>query len=418
MTSAEPQKKMVSSVFITLASPYRATITQRPHIQHSTVEKDTQQSAVPVSHGNDFSEMKLANTHKKAAALSQDGHNGLQTSPLAPTSPRNSQPGSTLGSSVSGTETYPSSMVVPGSFTSRNTELLTSKVDDNTEEILPPPPPLPTPLDSELSEDPTAPLPPPPVHGFSPAPLQSVPQHGPLSAKFETKTAAKQQEDTPPPGGVKHNEATVAPHSNLEQEVHPESKDVCGFCRKTVALSEPAIEALNRTYHASCFQCRQCEVPLAGKIYYNKAGIPLCEDCYQASLEPCWACGEVIKDHMIRALERAYHPPCFVCTTCNQAIGEQRFAQGEVGEVYCLQDYYRKYAPQCSVCAQLIIPREDGTDSYTVECLGRSFHEDCYRCEVCKVLLSPEPNEQGCHPLEGQILCKPCHLTLVQAVQH
>lgn len=42
----------------------------------------------------------------------------------------------------------------------------------------------------------------------------------------------------------------------------------------------------------------------------------------------------------------------------------------------------RKYAPQCSACNLLIIPREDGTDSYTVECLGRSFHEDCYRCEV------------------------------------
>lgn len=193
---------------------------------------------------------------------------------------------------------------------------------------------------------------------------------------------------------------------------------MCGFCRKPVALSEPAIEALNRTYHSSCFQCRQCHAALAGKMYYNKAGIPLCEDCYQASLEPCWACGEVIKDHVIRALERAYHPPCFVCTTCRQPIGEQRFAQGEVGEVYCLHDYYRKYAPQCSVCGELIIPREDGTDSYTVECLGRSFHEDCYHCELCAVLLSPEPNEHGCHPLDGQILCKPCHLSLIQTSQH
>ena len=61
----------------------------------------------------------------------------------------------------------------------------------------------------------------------------------------------------------------------------------------------------------------------------------------KASLELCWACGEVIKDHVIRGLERAYHPSCFVCTTCRQPIGEQRFAQGEVGEVYCLQDYYR-----------------------------------------------------------------------------
>lgn len=57
--------------------------------------------------------------------------------------------------------------------------------------------------------------------------------------------------------------------------------EVCGFCRKPVALSEPAIEALNRTYHDGCFQCRSCHIPLAGKQYYNKAGIPLCEDCYQ-----------------------------------------------------------------------------------------------------------------------------------------
>lgn len=57
--------------------------------------------------------------------------------------------------------------------------------------------------------------------------------------------------------------------------------EVCGFCRKPVALSEPAIEALNRTYHDGCFQCRSCHIPLAGKQYYNKAGIPLCADCYQ-----------------------------------------------------------------------------------------------------------------------------------------
>lgn len=61
----------------------------------------------------------------------------------------------------------------------------------------------------------------------------------------------------------------------------PSVADVCGFCRKPVPLSEPAIEALNRTYHGSCFQCRSCHIALAGQEYYNKAGIPLCADCYQ-----------------------------------------------------------------------------------------------------------------------------------------
>lgn len=72
---------------------------------------------------------------------------------------------------------------------------------------------------------------------------------------------------------------------NIVQTVLPfvfmRAAEVCGFCRKPVALSEPAIEALNRTYHDGCFQCRSCHCPLAGKQYYNKAGIPLCTDCYQ-----------------------------------------------------------------------------------------------------------------------------------------
>lgn len=41
----------------------------------------------------------------------------------------------------------------------------------------------------------------------------------------------------------------------------------------------------------------------------------------------------------------------------------------------------RKYAPVCGACKLPIIPSED-QDTYKIECLGRSFHESCYRCEV------------------------------------
>ncbi|XP_059399704.1 filamin-binding LIM protein 1 isoform X1 [Carassius carassius] len=309
MASAAPQKRMVSSVFITLASPFGASVTPTAGVHSSPLRR----SMTP-----------------------QDG-------------PMESRAHSTRHTDTS----------------------------------------APDPVVSRAPDD----LPPPPRDPCDPEP-------GPPAAPAQESAVGKVLLRSAPSAGGDMKES---------------SADVCGFCRKPVPLSEPAIEALNRTYHAVCFQCRQCHAPLAAKIYYNKSGTPLCDDCYQASLEPCWACGDVIKDQVIRALERAYHPPCFVCTTCRQPIGEQRFAQGEVGEVYCLQDYYRKYAPQCHVCGELIIPREDGTDSFTVECLGHSYHEDCYRCEVCRVLLSPEPNENGCHPLDGQILCKPCHVSLIQS---
>lgn len=133
----------------------------------------------------------------------------------------------------------------------------------------------------------------------------------------------------------------------------------------------------------------------------------------------------------------------------------------------------RKYAPVCGACKLPIIPSED-QDTYKIECLGRSFHESCYRCEVrprgteggqntsgavlvppqstrgwcwtrggvwekagrngaascmrcsaglscslctppappqsCGTPLSPEPTEDGCYPLGQHLLCKSCHV--------
>ncbi|XP_073325413.1 filamin-binding LIM protein 1 isoform X1 [Pagrus major] len=395
MASAAPPKRMVSSCFITLATPHRATVTQQqqPALQaHTSPARDKQHTAVRVSPSDTIPSLR----HKKedrspaesygAADSKSRVHAGASVQAADPQSPKPFQPGPSRGK-------------LQGD-------------DRGAAEPLPPPPPpppaaaaLPSSLGPSLSEEP--PLPPPP-------PAQTPLSHPPTPGQQPVYN--REVETSTPSSGLKQDEQSYGIHKN-GQDTSGESKDVCGFCRKPVAFSEPAIEALNRTYHEGCFQCRSCHIPLAGKQYYNKAGIPLCEDCYQASLELCWACGEAIKDHVIRALERAYHLSCFTCATCKQQIGEQPFAQGEVGEVYCLQDYYRKYAPRCNACSKLIIPKEDGTDSYNVECLGRSYHENCYRCEVCAIQLSPEPNEHGCYPLDGKMLCKSCHLSLVSG-QH
>ncbi|XP_070758894.1 filamin-binding LIM protein 1 [Enoplosus armatus] len=389
MASAAPQKRMVSSFFITLASPHRATVTQQqPTLQaHSAPARDKQHTAVRVSPSDTIPSLR----RKKEDHSQSESHGSV-----------GSKGRTDEGASARASDPQSPKPAQPGPSRAKLQE-----DDRSAAELFPPPPPaaLPSSLGTLLSEESVLP-PPPPAQTPLSHPL--TPGQKPVyNREVETRT---------PSSGLKQDEQSHGIHKN-GQDTSGESKEVCGFCRKPVALSEPAIEALNRTYHDGCFQCRSCHIPLAGKHYYNKAGIPLCEDCYQASLELCWACGEAITDHVIRALERAYHPSCFTCETCKQQIGEQAFAQGEVGEVYCLQDYYRKYAPKCSACKQLIIPKEDGTDSYNVECLGRSYHENCYRCEVCVIQLSPEPNEHGCYPLDGKLLCKSCHLNLVSG-QH
>ncbi|XP_004637760.1 filamin-binding LIM protein 1 [Octodon degus] len=185
--------------------------------------------------------------------------------------------------------------------------------------------------------------------------------------------------------------------------------DVCAFCHKTVSPRELAVEAMKKQYHAQCFTCRTCRRQLAGQSFYQKDGRPLCELCYQDTLEKCGKCGEVVREHIIRALGQAFHPACFTCVTCARCIGAESFALDGQDQVYCLDDFYRKFAPVCSICENPIIPR-DGKDAFKIECMGRNFHESCYRCEDCSVPLSIEPTDQGCYPLNDHLFCKPCHV--------
>ncbi|XP_024124828.1 filamin-binding LIM protein 1 [Oryzias melastigma] len=384
MASAAPPKRMVSSVFITLAPPHRATVTQRqPSLKAYSLQPGAETQDTPSRAG-------------PAGSLPVFRRGSEDHSP-------SDSCGSVNGKSRTRAKAWTPAPARTG---------LQENVDQTKIELFPPPPPPPPPLDVRHPSPQTMPSEAKEAALLPAPPAQTPSHHHPDQQPIQQK----EMERITPPYGIREEEKEESNgiRHTTGEGAGRESSDLCGFCRKPIALFETAIEALNRTYHAGCFQCRSCHIPLAGKLYYNKAMIPICEECYQASLELCWACGEAIIDDIIHALERPYHPSCFTCTTCHQQIGEQTFAQGEVGEVYCILDYYRKYAPECGVCNQLIIPKEDGTDSYIVECLGRSYHENCFRCEVCVIKL---PHEHGCYPLDGKLLCKPCHVNLASGVQ-
>ncbi|NWZ22944.1 FBLI1 protein, partial [Asarcornis scutulata] len=200
-----------------------------------------------------------------------------------------------------------------------------------------------------------------------------------------------------PPGDTEANPSSSSP------------ADICAFCHKAVGPREPTVEAMRKQYHADCFTCRTCQQRLAGQRYYQRDGRPTCDACYQATLEKCAKCQGLIAERIVRAMGKGFHPSCFACTACGRAIGAESFAVDERDEVYCVADFYRKYAPVCGACKLPIIPSED-QDTYKIECLGRSFHESCYRCESCGTPLSPEPTEDGCYPLGQHLLCKSCHV--------
>uniref|UniRef100_A0A8D0G639 Filamin binding LIM protein 1 n=1 Tax=Sphenodon punctatus TaxID=8508 RepID=A0A8D0G639_SPHPU len=185
--------------------------------------------------------------------------------------------------------------------------------------------------------------------------------------------------------------------------------DICAFCHKAILPQAPTVEAMNKQYHADCFTCRTCHCQLVGQRYYQKEGRPMCGACYQNTLEKCAKCQAVILEHIVRAIGNGYHPECFTCTVCHRTIGDESFALDDHNKVHCVDDFYRKYASVCSACEKPIIPKE-GRDAYKIECLGRNFHENCYRCESCRIPLSTEPTENGCYPLNSHLFCKACHI--------
>ncbi|XP_056400297.1 filamin-binding LIM protein 1 [Hyla sarda] len=280
-----------------------------------------------------------------------------------------------------------------------------------------------------LSPDLPPPPPPPPVLLLSPkrVPLKPSPAPIPDSLNLElqklelSRPPPSQKQAIPPlsqsikPPLVPHNQQKREELTPGKQSVNghrgkQEGSDICAFCHKSIQPSVPTIEAMKKQYHANCFTCRKCHRLLAGQMYYQKDGQPICDHCYKETLEKCAKCQTLILQHIVRALGNGYHPECFTCVVCNRPIADESFAVDEYNDVHCAEDYYRKYAPICGLCHQPIIPK-NGQDSYKIECMGNNYHENCYRCEKCQVLLSLEPTDSGCFPLNGYLLCKSCHLS-------
>ncbi|XP_074831917.1 filamin-binding LIM protein 1 [Carettochelys insculpta] len=239
--------------------------------------------------------------------------------------------------------------------------------------------------------------------------LQKLNVSSPGSRQASSTFPAEPRQHKIQPTRLEQADEHQAEKQNMNGHLERDMSTVCAFCHKAIAPRTPTIEAMNRQYHVDCFTCRTCHSRLAGQHYYQKAGRPLCNTCYEDTLEKCAKCQAVILDHIVRALGNGYHPECFTCSVCCRSIGDETFAVDDQNEVHCVDDFYRKYASVCNVCETPIIP-QDGKDAYRIECMGRNFHESCYRCENCGVPLSPEPEENGCYPLDSHIFCKSCHI--------
>ncbi|NXC48940.1 ZYX protein, partial [Penelope pileata] len=185
--------------------------------------------------------------------------------------------------------------------------------------------------------------------------------------------------------------------------------ELCGFCRKPLSRTQPAVRALDCLFHVECFTCFKCEKQLQGQQFYNVDEKPFCEDCYAGTLEKCSVCKQTITDRMLKATGNSYHPQCFTCVMCHTPLEGASFIVDQTNQPHCVDDYHRKYAPRCSVCSEPIMPEPGKDETVRVVALEKNFHMKCYKCEDCGKPLSIEADENGCFPLDGHVLCVKCH---------
>jgi len=152
-------------------------------------------------------------------------------------------------------------------------------------------------------------------------------------------------------------------------------------------------------------------------IFYHTDGNPYCQRDYYSRLEKCCVCGETVTERILRANGKPYHPACFKCLICGKSLEGIQFTIDAANRIVCLEDFHQKFAPRCSVCKKPIVPEPGREETIRVVALDRSFHQDCYKCEDCGLLLSSVAEGRGCYPLDGHVLCKNCNARRIRNIK-
>ncbi|CAF2831953.1 unnamed protein product [Rotaria sp. Silwood2] len=172
--------------------------------------------------------------------------------------------------------------------------------------------------------------------------------------------------------------------ASLNQNDNTSQIAVCYACG--IHIRGPFISAIDRCYCVDHFTCSKCLINLMDCGFVEENGKLYCEHDFEQYFAPlCAKCDQKILKECIHALEKTWHPECFICTACKKAIGTGSF-HVEEGHPYCIEDYQRMFQAKCTGCE---FPIEPG-DKY-LEAIGGIYHAECFNCSLCQVSLDGQP---------------------------
>nr|CAH8829720.1 unnamed protein product [Trichobilharzia regenti] len=101
---------------------------------------------------------------------------------------------------------------------------------------------------------------------------------------------------------------------------------MCAKCARPFT-SGSILSALDKKWHPECFVCTICKRTLADQSFHVKNEDPFCANCWKENFQPrCATCNKIIDpcEQYMTYNERAYHKNCFTCASCHQSLAENK----------------------------------------------------------------------------------------------
>lgn len=161
-------------------------------------------------------------------------------------------------------------------------------------------------------------------------------------------------------------------------------------------------------WHIKCFVCSQCFRPFnKDNEYYQCNGRMYCEKDFRTLFAPyCSRCNNYIIGRFIRALNKTWHPNCFLCERCKIPLADLGFLKGGLNnqEPLChnchtLEKACQKNLHKCSKCQMHL---EEGEEPLRIK--GETFHSYHFNCHECGIELKPDSRQ-----VNGDLYCLKCH---------
>jgi len=105
---------------------------------------------------------------------------------------------------------------------------------------------------------------------------------------------------------------------------------------------------MDQYWHPDHFTCSKCGKVLQENEFYEKDGLVYCIDDFLNLFAPkCRSCTLPIKDeYCLAALDGDWHANCFRCKDCNILLEDRSFFEID-GEPYCEQHFHARQCPDC-----------------------------------------------------------------------